>query len=146
MYRQELVRCRNTQRLHFAIEMAAFEAQGGRGLCHVPAVFLQLAEYELAFVGTARFVQGGVWMLRTVRDSAEKFGRKVMWLNARLRANNHEALNEIAHLAHIPRPGIAQEDVHGRSAQLASLLAVGRTEFVEEIAGQRGDVLLALSQ
>src|SRR5690242_11496584 len=85
-------------------------------------------------------------MLRTVRDSAEKFGRKVMWLNARLRANNHEALNEIAHLAHIPRPGIAQEDVHGRSAQLASLLAVGRTEFVEEIAGQRGDVLLALSQ
>src|SRR5690348_17405885 len=85
-------------------------------------------------------------MLRTVRYSTEKLGWKVMWLNASLRANNHEALHEIAHLAHIPRPGIAQENVHGRGAQLASLLAVGRTKFIQEIAGQRGYVLLALSK
>lgn len=53
----QLIRGGDAEGFHFAVEVGAFEAEGGGGLGHVPAVFLELAEDEFAFVGTASFVQ-----------------------------------------------------------------------------------------
>ena len=78
---------------HFAVEVGAFEADGGGGLRHVPAVFLELAENEFAFVGAAGFVQGAVGLLGAFDDAAEKFGRKMMRLDANLRADDDQALD-----------------------------------------------------
>ena len=47
----------NSEGFHFAVEMAALEAEGRRGLRHVPTVFLELAQDELALVGAARLMQ-----------------------------------------------------------------------------------------
>ena len=47
----------DSERLHFAIEVAAFEAESRRRLRHVPAVLLQFPQNEFALVGAARFVQ-----------------------------------------------------------------------------------------
>ena len=79
--------------LHFAVEVGAFEADGGGGLRHVPAVFLEFAENEFAFVGASGFVQGAVGLLGAFDDAAEKFGRKMMRLDANLRADDDQALD-----------------------------------------------------
>ena len=100
------VRSGDPKRFHLAVEVAAFEAECGSRLRHVPAVFLQLSQNEFPFVGTARFVQRRIRMLGTLGGSAEEFGRQVMRFNARLRANDHEALHEIAQFANISRPVI----------------------------------------
>src|SRR2546430_11319341 len=52
-----LVRCGDSQGFHFAVEVAALEPKGCGGLCHIPAVFLQLAKNKLAFISAAGFVK-----------------------------------------------------------------------------------------
>src|SRR5690242_8080211 len=96
-----LIRRGDAERLHFAVEMGAFESQRAGGLRHVPAIFLELAQNKFAFVGAARFVQRAVRLMQAFGNAAEKFGRKVMRLDARLRANNDETLDKIAKFAHI---------------------------------------------
>ena len=47
----------NAQGFHLAVKMAALEAECRSRLRHVPAMLLQLAEDELPFIRTTRFVQ-----------------------------------------------------------------------------------------
>src|SRR5690242_13318636 len=67
-------------------------------------------------------------------------------LDARLRADDDETLDEIAQFADVAGPGIADEDFHGGVAELARLLAVFGAEFCEEVARKSGNVLLAIAQ
>src|SRR5437762_4649481 len=76
----ELVGGGDAEGFHFAVEVGAFEADGVGGLRHVPAIFLELAENEFAFVGAAGFVERAVRLLGAFDDTAEKFGRKMMRL------------------------------------------------------------------
>jgi len=46
----------NSQRLHFAVKVAAFQPQSGGCLRHVPAVLLQFAQNKFPLIGAARFV------------------------------------------------------------------------------------------
>src|SRR6184192_1002363 len=141
-----LVRGRDSERLHFAVEMGAFEAQRAGGLRHIPAIFLELAQNKFAFVSAARFVQRAVRLMQAFGYAAEKFGRKVMRLDARLRANNDEALDEIAQFAHIARPRIARQDVESVVAEFTGLLAVFGAEFIEEMATKNGNIRDAVTQ
>src|SRR5256885_843113 len=141
-----LVRGRDSQRFHFAVEMRAFEAQRAGGLRHVPAIFLELAQNKFAFVSAARFVQRAVRLMQAFGHAAEKFGRKVMRLNTRLRANNDETLDEIAQLAHIARPWIARKNFESVIAEFAGLLAIFGTEFIEEVAAKNWNIRDAVTQ
>src|SRR5216110_639105 len=85
-------------------------------------------------------------MMGAFRYSAEELGRKVMRLNARLRANNDQPLDKVAQFADISRPGIANKNFGSGIAELTQFLSVGGTEFPQEIPGQRGDILLAVAQ
>ena len=53
----QLIRSGDAEGFHLAIQVAAFEAESRRGLGHVPAVFLELAQDELAFVSAAGFMK-----------------------------------------------------------------------------------------
>src|SRR5712672_139597 len=101
-----LIRCGDAQRFHFTVEVTAFKAQRGGSLRHVPAIFLQLAQNKFTLIGAARFVQRGVWLLRTLRHAAKNLGRQMVWLDARLWANNNQALDQIAKLTNISGPGM----------------------------------------
>src|SRR6266852_7372899 len=98
--------------------MAAFEAQRGGRLRHVPAVLLELAEDKFPLVSAARFMQRGIGMLGTFGHATEEFRRQVMRLDARLRTNDHQPLDEVPQFAYISWPGMAQEDFHRRIAEL----------------------------
>src|SRR6266480_5072450 len=111
--RQVLVRGSDPQRLHFAVEMAAFQAKSCGCLRHVPAMLLQFPQYEFTLVGAAGLMQRRVRMVRAFRGAAEELGREVMRLNARLGADDDEPLDEVSELANISRPGVADEDFHG---------------------------------
>ena len=126
--------------------MAAFESESGGCLRHVPAIFLQLAQDELAFVGAARLVQRGVGLLRTLGDSAEKLGGEMMRLDTCLWANDDQPFDKVAQLAHIPRPGIADQYFHRGIAEFARLLSVFGAEFIQEITRDGGDIFFAFPQ
>ena len=83
----------DAQGFHFAVEVGTFEADGVGGLRHVPAIFLKLTENEFAFVGAAGFVEGAVRLLGAFDYTAEKFRRKMMRLDANLRADDDQALD-----------------------------------------------------
>src|SRR5713101_155162 len=63
-----------------------------------------------------------------------------------LRGHDDQALDEVAEFAHIPRPGIAQQNLHRRVADFLAGTPVGRTEFREKVAREGGDVLAAVAQ
>src|SRR5882724_11671104 len=96
-----LIRRRDSQRFHFAVEMRTLEAERARGLRHVPAVFLELAQNKFALVGASGFVQSSVWLMQTFRDAAKEFGREMVRLDARLRADDDETLDKIAKFANV---------------------------------------------
>src|SRR6266446_8137411 len=104
------IRRGNSQRLHFAVEVAAFQTQSGGCLRHVPAVLLQFAQNKFPLIGAARFMQRGVGLVRAFGCAAEEFRRQVMRLDARLGAHDDQPLDEIAQLTDISRPGIANQD------------------------------------
>src|SRR5690349_14295825 len=106
-----LVRRRDAERLHFAVEMRTLEAEHARRLRHVPAIFLELAQNEFALVSAARFVQRSVRLMQAFRNATEKFGRKMVRLDARLRADDDETLDKITKLAHVSRPGVTHQNV-----------------------------------
>src|SRR5712672_4235529 len=103
-----LIRCGDAQRFHFTVEVTALEAQRGRSLRHVPAIFLQLAQNKFTLIGATRFVQRGVWLLRALRPTAKTLGGQMVRLDACLRANNNQTLHQIAKLAYMSRPRMAQ--------------------------------------
>src|SRR5258708_25475796 len=84
--------------------------------------------------------------MRAYGCAAEKLRWKVMRLDARLWADDDQPLDEIAQLADITRPGIANKNFHGGAAELAWLLCVGRTEFAKEVFCQRRNVFPAIAQ
>src|SRR3979411_1308692 len=88
--REALSRGSNPKRLHFAVEVAAFQAESRGRLRHVPAVLLQFPEDEFPLIGAACFVQCRVRMVGTFRGAAEEFGREGMRLDARLRAHEKQ--------------------------------------------------------
>ena len=63
-----------------------------------------------------------------------------------LRADDHQAFDQVAQFADISGPGVAEQDVHGGVAELAVFFAVGGAEFVEEITREHGDVFHAIAQ
>src|SRR5882762_128757 len=67
-------------------------------------------------------------------------------LDARLRANNNQALHQIAKLAYVSRPRMPQQNFHRRVSQLARLLSISGAELVQEVFGQNGNVLFAVAQ
>src|SRR5262249_27489007 len=140
------VRGGNAERFHFAIEMRALEAESAGGLCHVPAIFLELAQNEFAFVGAARFVQRSLRLVQTLGTAAEEVGRKVMRLDASLRANDDESLDEILQLSDVARPGAAQENFERGFAELTRFLAVFGTELIQEMTRENGNVFFAVAQ
>src|ERR1700687_1764148 len=144
--RQVLVGGSDSQRLHLAVEVAAFQAKSRGRLGHVPAMLLQFPQYEFPLVGAACLMQRRVRMVRAFRGAAEEFGREVMRLDARLGANDDKPLDEVSQFSNITRPGIADKDFHGGVTELARFLSVGRAEFAQEISCQRGDVLPAVAQ
>src|SRR6266851_5132342 len=64
----------DAERFHFAVQVAALEAQSRGRLRHVPAVFLQLAQNKFPLIGAACFVKRGIRVLRTLRHAAKDFG------------------------------------------------------------------------
>src|SRR5262245_54421331 len=70
----------------------------------------------------------------------------MMWLDARLRADDDEALDEILQFADVAWPGIAHEDVQRGFAELARLLAVLRAEFVQKVARKDRNILFAVAE
>ena len=121
---------------HFAVEVGAFQADGGGGLRHVPAIFLEFAQDKFAFVGAAGFVQRAVGLLRAFDDAAKKFGRQMVRLDADLRADDDQALDEIAQFAHVSGPGIAQQNFQSAVAEFARFFAVSGAEFIEEMTSE----------
>src|SRR5438093_11077490 len=85
-------------------------------------------------------------MMGAFRHSAEKVGRKLMRLDAGLRANNYQPLDKISQFADISWPAIANKNFGSGIAELTQFLSVGGTEFPQEIPGQRRDILLAVAQ
>src|SRR5215469_7480768 len=69
-----------------------------------------------------------------------------MRLDTDLWAHDDEALDEIAEFADITGPGIAEKDFKRAIREFAGALAVSRAEFVEEMAREDGNVLLAIPQ
>src|SRR5258708_17459139 len=65
-----LIRRGDAERFHFAVQVAALEAQSRRGLRLVPAVFMQLAQYKFELVRAPRLVPRGIRMLRAYRTYA----------------------------------------------------------------------------
>src|SRR5258706_121609 len=130
-----LIRCGDAQRFHLTVEVTALEAQRGGSLGHVPAIFLQLAQNKFTLIGTARFVQRGVWLLGTLRHTAKDLGRQMVRLDARLRTNNNQALHQIAKLAYVSRPRMPQQKLHRRVSQLTRLLSIGGAEIAPEAFG-----------
>src|SRR5438034_10641873 len=85
-------------------------------------------------------------MMRAFGDSAKKFGREVMRLNARLGAYDNQALDEIAQFPDISGPGIANKNFRGGVAELAHFLSIRGAEFSQEKSRLRGDVFLAVAE
>src|SRR5258706_8662046 len=141
-----LVRRRDSERFHFAVEMRAFEAERAGCLRHVPAIFLELAQNKFAFVGAACLVQRAVWLMQTFRNAAKEFRRQMMGLDPRVRTDDDQSLHEIAQFAHIAGPRIAHKDFEGILAELARFLAVLRTEFIQEVADENGNVREAVTE
>src|SRR5713226_4794262 len=98
--------------------MAAFEAQRGGRLRHVPAVLLELAEDKFPLVSAARFMQRGIGMLGTFGHATKEFRRQ----------------------------GISQQDFHSRIAQLPRFLAVGGAEFAKKISRERRNIFSSIAQ
>src|SRR5437762_13093434 len=117
-----LVRCGDSQGFHFAVEVAALEPKGCGGLCHIPAVFLQLAKNKLAFVSAAGFVKGRIWMMRAFGKASKQFRWKVVRLDACLGADDDQRLHEVRKLTDISGPGIAEQNFDGSIAECAGLL------------------------
>src|SRR4029077_6618693 len=101
---------------------------------------------KFALIGAARLVQCGIRMLGILRHSAKDFGRQMVGLDARLRANNDQARDEVAQLANVSRPRVPQQDLHGGIAELTRSLAVRGAELVQEMPGQDGDIFFAVAQ
>src|SRR5258708_29401033 len=85
-------------------------------------------------------------MLGAFRHAAKNLRRQVVRLDARLRANNDQSLDEVAKLADVSRPRVPQQNLHGGIGELARSLAVRGAELVQEIPGQDGNVLFAVTQ
>src|SRR5258708_6073173 len=85
-------------------------------------------------------------MLGAFRHAAKNLRRQVVRLDARLRANNDQALDEVAKLADIARPRVPQQNLHGGIGELARSLAIRGAELVQEIPGQDRNVLFAVAQ
>src|SRR5579864_6983613 len=126
--------------------MAALQAQSRCSLRHVPAIFLEFAQNEFAFIRAARFVQRGIGMLRTLGDAAKQLRRKMVRFDARLWADNHQALDQIAQLTHVAGPRVAQQNVHRRVAEFTCLLAIRRTKFSKKMSRENGYVFGAVAE
>src|SRR5205814_9167196 len=70
----------------------------------------------------------------------------MMRLDADLRTDDDQSLNEIAQLANVARPGITQEDFQSAIAKLARFFAVGGAELVQEMASEHGDIRGAIAE
>src|SRR6267154_4518787 len=66
--------------------------------------------------------------------------------DARFRADDHQALDQIAQLAHVAGPGMAQQTLHRGVAELANFLSVSRAELVQQMPSKNGNIFLAITQ
>src|SRR5713101_1620443 len=85
-------------------------------------------------------------MVRAIGDAAEKLGREMVRLDALLRRHDDEALDEVAQLANVTGPGIAEKDFHRGLADFLAAASVSGAEFSEEVARERGNVFAAVAE
>ena len=67
-------------------------------------------------------------------------------VDAGLRIHDHDALHQIAQLAHVARPGIFFERAQSLFGQFLGLAPVGGGEFLQEMIRQQAHVLDTLAQ
>ena len=64
----------------------------------------------------------------------------------RFLGNDHSPLHRIFQFAHIARPNLLLEQVHGRGRNPRDALAHGQREFTDEMVDQRGNIVPAVAQ
>src|SRR3984957_2748321 len=128
--------------------MAALEAEDFGGAAYVAVVFVELFQDEIALVGIAGLVQRGEVGLGGAAGSvAIDQRRQVLALEGGGGGiHDDDALDHVAQLAYVARPGIAHEHIDGFVGDFAGLASVGGCEFLEKIAGEERDIFFALAQ
>ncbi len=131
---------------HFAVEVAAFEAEEFGGAADVVAGFFEFLVDEVAFVGVAGFLQGAELFGGAGAGALGKRGQ-VLALNAEdAGIEDEDAFDEIAEFADVAGPVVLGEGFEGFVADFNAGTAVLTAEDVEEFADEGRDVLLAFAQ
>src|SRR5580765_7036390 len=94
----------DSQRLHFAVKIAALQAQQLRRPRHVAVGFLEFFEDVLALDGFADLLQTAESLRPLGCGAARGLQRNVARIHTRLRVQNDDALNQVAQLAHVAWP------------------------------------------
>src|ERR1700722_2994825 len=128
--------------------MAALEAEDFGGAAYVAVVFVELFQDEIALVGIAGLVQRGEVGLGGAAGSvAIDQRRQVLALEAGGGGiHDDDALDHVAQLAYVARPGIAHEHIDGFVGDFAGLASVGGCEFLQEMAGGERNIFFSLAQ
>ena len=72
--------------------------------------------------------------------------RQVVRPHQRLVAHHHRALDDVLQLAHVPRPVVRDQQVHGRAVEAGELAAHLLAVLVEEEGGQQRHVAVPVAQ
>src|SRR5689334_10937629 len=70
----------------------------------------------------------------------------MQWLDAGVRAGDHQPLDQVAKLTDVSGPGMSSEHGQGCVADVFGLAAVGGGEFGEEMSCQNGNVFDPFAQ
>src|SRR5271169_3437813 len=127
--------------------MTALQTQYFCRAGHVSQVFIELFENVVALIRGPRLVQTGKLAQAPASTVAINQGGEVFAFEPRhSRVHDDNALNQIAQLADVPRPGVAHEGVERVIGKFLRAAIVGLREFLQEIPRQLGDVLFAVAQ
>src|SRR5260370_24950505 len=128
--------------------MAALQAQDLCRAADVAVVFVELLQDVIALIGGAclmesgKFPGGGFWSAIAIDQRGQ-----VLAVNFyRSRIHDDHALNHVAQLAHVARPGVAHEGFYGVVGNIFGAPAVGGGNFSQKVARQQRDIFLALAQ
>ena len=128
--------------------MAAFEAKHLRGAGHVAVILIEFLQDVIALVSVASLMKRGEFAFRCAAAAVaiDQRGQMLAVEASGGGIHDYDALDDIAQLAHVARPGITHEHVNGIVGDLTGTPAIGRRKFLEEVASEKGDVFLALAQ
>src|SRR5689334_10280450 len=124
--------------------MAALQTQGLSRAADAALAFVEFLENEIAFVGSPGFLERRE-SRRTAARAARKKRRNMLALDARLGIHDHDALYQVAQLAHVAGPGVLPQRVHGIFGELLGAPPISVAELLGEVLGQQRDVFQALA-